>query len=148
MFMPGVPLVILLAEDDEGHATLVRRNLKRSGVVNDVVHVRDSHEALDYVHSRGAYDGRPRPEALIMLLDVKMPRMDGVETLRRLKADGNTKKIPVIMLTTTDDPREIEHCYQLGCGVYVTKPVEYQKFSKAVRQLGIFLQFVQVPVEA
>ncbi len=145
--MNALPLTILLAEDDEGHATLIRRNLKRSGIVNNVVHVTDGQQALDYVHSNGDFAGQGRPEALIILLDIKMPVMDGAETLRRLKADESTKKIPVVMLTTTDDPREIEHCYQLGCSVYVTKPVEYQRFSEAIQQLGMFLQFVQVPVE-
>lgn len=146
--MPAVPLVILLAEDDPGHATLIRRNLKRSGFVNEVVHVPDGQEALDYVFSEGAYAGSPRPEALVILLDINMPRMNGAETLKRLKADEDTKKIPVIMLTTTDDPREVQHCYELGCSVYVTKPVEYEKFSEAVKQIGIFLQIVQLPVEA
>ena len=145
--MPGVPFVILLAEDDEGHARLIRRNLQRSGIVNDVVHVWDGQEALDYVHSRGAYAGSTRPKALVILLDINMPRMDGAETLGRLKADEETRKIPVVVLTTTDDPREVEHCYGLGCSVYVTKPVEYERFSQAVRQLGIFLQYVQLPVE-
>jgi CheY-like chemotaxis protein len=74
-----------------------------------------------------------------------MPRVDGVEVLRRLKADEKPKKIPVMMLTTTDDPREVERCYDLGCSVYVTKPVAYEQFRKAVRQLGLFLQFVEVP---
>lgn len=141
----AIPLKILLAEDDEGHASLIRRNLKRSGIVNEVIHARDGQEALDYVRADGA--GREHVGALVILLDINMPRMDGSETLRRLKADENTRKIPVIMLTTTDDPREIEHCYDLGCSVYVTKPVEYERFSEAIRQLGLFLQFVQVPVE-
>ncbi len=146
--MSGIPLTILLAEDDEGHATLIRRNLKRSGVLNEMVHARDGREALDFVRSEGAYAGNKRPEALIVLLDINMPRMDGAETLRRLKADEDTRKIPVVMLTTTDNPREIEHCYDLGCNVYITKPVEYQRFCEAIQKLGVFLQFVQLPVDA
>ncbi len=145
--MPNDPLVILLAEDDDGHATLVRRNLQRSGVANEVVRVADGQEALDYVCREGAYKDRTRNGPLLILLDIKMPRIDGVETLRRLKADPTTRGIPVIMLTTTDDPREIERCYELGCNVYVTKPVEYDRFVEAIRQLGLFLQVVTVPFE-
>lgn len=143
--MSALPLVILLAEDDPGHATLVRRNLKRAGVVNEVIWVKDGQEALDYVRREGKHLGGGGGGYLVILLDINMPKVDGVEVLRQLKANQNTKQIPVMMLTTTDDPREIERCYELGCSVYVTKPVEYEKFREAVRQLGLFLQFVEVP---
>ena len=143
--MNAQPLVILMAEDDPGHASLVRRNLRRAGVVNEVVRVEDGQEALDYICRDGAYAERNLGGSLIVLLDINMPRVDGVEVLRRLKADEKTKKIPVMMLTTTDDPREVERCYDLGCSVYVTKPVAYEQFREAVRQLGLFLQFVEVP---
>jgi CheY-like chemotaxis protein len=138
-------MTILLAEDDPGHATLVRRNLKRAGVLNEVVWVQNGKEALDYVRSEGAYDGQQRDEGLIVLLDINMPVMDGVEALERLKADEGTKNVPVMMLTTTDDPREIERCYRLGCSVYITKPVEYEAFREAVKRLGMFLEFVSAP---
>jgi CheY-like chemotaxis protein len=145
--MSHEPLVILLAEDDDGHAQLVQRNLKRSGVVNTIVHVRDGQEALDYIRSQGDYASRPRRTHLLVLLDINMPRVDGVEVLRQIKDDPQHNKLPVIMLTTTDDPREIENCYQLGCSIYVTKPVAYEAFVEAVSRLGLFLQIVQVPSE-
>jgi len=139
--------VILLAEDDEGHATLVQRVLKRAGIANDLVHVTDGQEALDYLHRKGRYSSRETNRPLLLLLDINMPRLDGVEALRQIKQNEATAAIPVVMLTTTDDPREIERCYKLGCSVYITKPVEYDAFVEAVKRLGLLLQIVQVPRE-
>jgi CheY-like chemotaxis protein len=141
------PLVILLAEDDEGHATLIRRNLRRAGIVNEVVHVTDGQAALDYLRCEGAYAGRVPNGPLLLVFDINMPRVDGIEVLRRTKADERLARFPVIMLTTTDNPREIEHCYQLGCSVYITKPVEHEPFVEAVQRLGLFLQIVRLPCE-
>jgi CheY-like chemotaxis protein len=140
-------MVILLAEDDDGHANLIQRNLKRAGVRNDVVHVKDGQEALDYLRRQGVHAGRPPNGRLMLLLDINMPRIDGVEVLRQVKADPATAKLPVIMLTTTDDPREVGRCYQLGCSVYITKPVQYDQFAEAVQRLGLFLDIVKVPQE-
>lgn len=138
------PLTLILAEDDDGHASLVRRNLQRVGFAHPIVRVCDGQELLDYIDARGAYADRPTGD-WIVLLDINMPRIDGVEALRRLKDDGRTDKIPVIILTTTDDPREIERCYEFGCNVYITKPVEYEAFVEAVNSLGLLLKVVQVP---
>jgi CheY-like chemotaxis protein len=140
-------LTIVLAEDDDGHAYLVRANLEEAGVVNRIVHVRDGQEALDFVRCEGPYAGRPADGPVLVLLDINMPRVDGVEVLRRLKADPHTAQVPVIVLTTTDDPREVRRCYDLGCNNYVTKPVEYARFVEAVRRLGLFLSIVEVPRE-
>jgi CheY-like chemotaxis protein len=145
--MLAEPMVVLMAEDDDGHATLTQRNLKRSGVVNEIIHVKDGRAALDFVRREGAYAGRDPNGPLLVLLDINMPRVDGVEVLRQLKADERTAQVPVIMLTTTDDPREIQHCYELGCSVYVTKPVVYDEFTEAVQRLGLFLAIVRVPRE-
>lgn len=145
--MHSEPLIILLAEDDDGHARLVERNLQRAGITNQVIRVRDGQEALDYVRRTGDHSDREAHTPLLLLLDINMPRVDGVEVLRQVKADETTAKIPVIMLTTTDDPREVERCYQLGCSVYITKPVAYDAFVEAVKRLGLFLQVVQVPRE-
>jgi CheY-like chemotaxis protein len=140
-------LTIVLAEDDEGHATLVQRNLRRAGIANDMIHLKDGQEALDYIHCQGRFSDRALDGALLILLDINMPRVNGVEVLQRLKADQKTAKLPVIMLTTTDDPREIERCYQLGCSVYITKPVAYEEFVEAIRRLGLFLSIVKAPKE-
>lgn len=137
-------VTILLAEDDPGHASLIQRNLKRSGFVNNIIHVADGQEALDYLYCRGAYDGRKPDGPLLMVLDINMPRVDGVQVLHAVKSDPHLAKIPVIMLTTTDDPREIDRCYELGCNVYVTKPIDYDKFVEALQRVGLFLQVVTV----
>ena len=143
--MATVPINIALAEDDDGHATLIQRNLERVGLVNGFTRLKDGQEALDFLLAQGAYAGRPVGEMTLLLLDINMPRVDGVEVLRRIKADPRTAPMPVIVLTTTDDPREIERCYRLGCNVYITKPVDYQAFIEAIHRLGLFLQVVQVP---
>lgn len=145
--MTSEPLIILLAEDDDGHAELTSMNLERVGVINTLVRVRDGQEALDFIRCQGPFAARLPNGPLVVLLDINMPRLDGVETLRQLKAEERTAQIPVIMLTTTDDPREVQRCYQLGCSVYITKPVEYDAFANALRELGLFLQFVKVPPE-
>jgi CheY-like chemotaxis protein len=158
----GETVSIVLIEDDDGHATLVERNLRRAGISNGFVRFRDGQQALDYFFgptlapadtaAGGAADradsALPTREDLlnfVVLLDLKMPRVDGFEVLRRLKESPQTAAVPVIVLTTTDDPREIARCYELGCNVYITKPVEYDAFIEAVRRLGFFLQVVKLP---
>jgi CheY-like chemotaxis protein len=143
--MTSNPVTILLAEDDDGHAQLVQRNLERAGLLNGFLRVRDGQELLDCLKSRGSSHEQTLGPALVILLDINMPRIDGIEALRQIKANPDTHRIPVIMLTTTDDPREIDRCYELGCNVYITKPVEYDGFIDAIRRLGLFLQIVQRP---
>jgi CheY-like chemotaxis protein len=139
-------VVILVAEDDEGHAGLIRKNLTRAGIVNEMVRFGDGQEVLDFLFRRG--DGRHREvdAAYVLLLDIRMPKVDGVEVLAQVKADPELHKMPVLMITTTDDPREVERCHDLGCNSYITKPVDYDGFVNAVRQLGLFLAVVQVPL--
>lgn len=138
-------LTILLAEDDEGHASLIHRNLERAGLTNGFQRVKDGQEALDYIRGEGDFAGKPFVTNILLLLDINMPRVDGVEVLRQLKGNPSTSAIPIIMLTTTDDPREVERCYSLGCNVYITKPVDYDSFINAIQQLGLFLQVVRIP---
>jgi CheY-like chemotaxis protein len=148
----GESVSIVLIEDDDGHATLVERNLRRAGISNGFVRFADGQQALDYFFGDGSpadpagkYPSRQNLSNFVVLLDLKMPRVDGFEVLRRLKESPSTAAVPVIVLTTTDDPREIERCYDLGCNVYITKPVEYDAFIEAVRRLGFFLQVVKLP---
>jgi CheY-like chemotaxis protein len=140
-------VTILIAEDDDGHAELIMDNLLESGLRNPLIRFRDGREALDFLFGPPAGDA-PRREhgrAYMMLLDIRMPKVDGIEVLKQIKEDPELKNMPVIMLTTTDDPREIRNCYALGCSCYVTKPVDYEKFSDMLTRLGLFLLVVQVP---
>jgi len=139
-------VTILLAEDDEGHAELIRKNLARAGVANMVIHFKDGQEAHDFLFRRGSGPHRESGKAYVLLLDIRMPKMDGTEVLKRIKADPELRKMPVVMITTTDDPREVARCHELGCSNYIAKPVEYDGFVNAIKQLGMFLILVQVPV--
>jgi len=138
-------VTILLVEDDSGHARLIEKNLRRANLSNDLIVASDGALALDFVFRQGVYADRDRTEALLILLDLNLPVLDGYQVLERLKSDDTTKKIPIVILTTTDDPREVARCYELGCNVYVTKPVEYTEFSEAIRQLGLFLAVATIP---
>lgn len=138
---------IVLGEDDEGHATLVRRNLRRAGLDSEPVHVRDGQEVLDYIYRRAPWANRSRHHALVLLLDLNMPRLGGLEVLRRLKSDSDLSRIPVFVLTTTDDPAELDRCYALGASACIVKPVDYAAFSDAVQRLGQFLMTARIPGE-
>lgn len=138
-------VVVLVAEDDEGHAGLIKKNLARAGMVNTLLLFRDGQEILDFLFRKGKKDHRKTGTAYLLLLDIRMPRIDGVEVLEQIKADTELRKIPIIMITTTDDPREIEKCHDLGCSNYIAKPLDYDKFVTAIRQLGLFLSVVQIP---
>lgn len=140
-------LTILLAEDDPGHARLIEKNLRRANIENSIIKVGDGQQAIDYLFSTGAYEGQTPASPLLVLLDLNMPVLDGYQVLARMKGDARTKIIPVIILTTTDDTREVQRCYEIGCNVYITKPVDYAQFSEAIRQLGLFLSIVTIPGE-
>ncbi|MCJ7622050.1 MAG: response regulator [Anaerolineaceae bacterium] len=136
---------ILLAEDDEGHTELIMKNLVRAGIVNELLHFKDGQEILDFLFRQGDGPHRKSGTAYLLLLDIRMPKVDGVQVLGKVKADPELCKIPVIMITTTDDPLEVEHCHALGCSSYIAKPIDYDKFVNAIRHLGLFLTVVQVP---
>ena len=145
--MASQALVILMAEDDLGHANLVKRNLVRAGISNEIMHFLDGQAVLDFIRCEGEHQNRIPNGPLLLLLDINMPKLDGLEVLRQLKLEEKTSKLPVIMLTTTDDPREVQKCYELGCSVYITKPVAYDEVIEAIKRLGLFLSIVKVPRE-
>ena len=136
--------IIVIVEDDEGHAILVRQNLEAAGLSNTMLHFRDGQAVLDFFFKTGP--GAAVPGAVyVVLLDIRMPKVDGIEVLRRLKADPELKRLTVIMLTTTDDAREVERCHELGCSIYIQKPVDYEKFAEAIRRLGMFVTLLLLP---
>jgi CheY-like chemotaxis protein len=141
----GNEVSILIVEDDPGHARLIERNLRRAKISNGISRVENGREALDFLFSEGDFAGRDRPSPLLVLLDLNMPVMDGYQVLERMKADLRTKQIPVVVLTTTDDAREVSRCYELGCSVYITKPVDYNSFCEAIQEVGLFFSIVTVP---
>ncbi len=134
-------VVIVLAEDDPGHARLIQKNL-RSVLTNEIVRFANGQEALEYLR-REEQAARQH----LLLLDLNMPVMDGYQVLKHLKEDPRTVLIPVIVLTTTDDPAEIQRCYDLGCNSYVVKSADYDLFTEAMRRLGLFLTIARMPQE-
>jgi len=138
-------VILLIAEDDEGHASLIMKNLRRAGISNDMLLFKDGHETLSFLFQKGTGPHRMSGARYLLLLDIRMPQVDGVEVLRQIKQDSQLCRLPVIMITTTDDPREVENCHSLGCSNYITKPVDYDKFTRVIRQLGLFLLVVEVP---
>jgi len=138
------PVTIVMIEDDEGHARLIEKNIRRAGISNDIKHFTDGTSALTHLYE--APDGPALNGPALILLDLNLPDMSGTDILQKIKVDGNPlKRTPVIVLTTTDDKVEIQRCYDLGANVYITKPVDYENFATAIRQLGLFLAVIQVP---
>lgn len=136
--------VILIAEDDEGHYTLMRRNLRRSGLNNEIVRFCDGQELLDYLNQiKQKEEVNTCP--YLLFLDIRMPKIDGLEVLNKIKTDSYLRRIPVIVITTASDVRAIEQCHQMGCCMYLVKPVEYEKFVEMMEKVGGFLSIVELP---
>lgn len=138
---------VLIAEDDEGHATLIRRNLKRAGFGDRTIYLKDGQELLDYVYRRAQFSARSPSDAVAIIADLNMPRLSGFEVLQHLKSDQELSRIPVYVMTTTDNPAEIERCYQLGAAAYLVKPLDYGVFGEMVRRLAEFLASIRLPGE-
>ena len=137
------PVTIVMIEDDEGHARLIEKNIRRAGINNAIKHFADGGSAIEFMFNdpHGPVQNGPA----LILLDLNLPDMSGTDILEKVKAHPALHRTPVVVLTTTDDKREIERCYDLGCNVYITKPVNYESFADAIRQLGLFLSVMQVP---
>ena len=138
-------VTILLVEDDPGHAVLIEKNLRRAGIANAIVTLNDGQKAVDFLFKRDGYENDTHPDPLLILLDLNLPVLDGYQVLKNIKENERTKRIPIIVLTTTDNPSEVSKCYELGCNAYVTKPVDYEAFSRAIQNLGLLLSVITVP---
>lgn len=139
------PVRIVMIEDDDGHARLIEKNIRRAGVNNEIISFVNGGDGLKFI--RDCIDPKlpHRDMRLLVLLDLNLPDMSGFEVLEALKDDDRTRRIPIIILTTTDDKAEVQRCYDLGCSAYVKKPLEYDAFANSVRQLGLFFSIIELP---
>lgn len=138
---------ILMAEDNQHDAELTIRELKRHNMANRLVHVKDGEEALDFIYGRGVYAERGEQISLprLVLLDIQMPKVNGIEVLEQLKSDPETRTIPVVILTSSRESPDMKRCYELGANSYIVKPVNFEGFSEAIRQLGFYWLLLNQP---
>lgn len=141
----GKEVTIVMIEDDEGHARLIEKNVRRAGVNNEIVPFTNGTDALDFILGADRSGTVSSDRHLLILLDLNLPDMSGIDILEKVKSNPHAKRLPVVILTTTDDEREIQRCYDLGANVYITKPVDYDSFAHAIRQLGLFFSVMQIP---
>ena len=136
---------ILIAEDDDGHAALIERNLLRSGMAGKCLRLRDGQETLDFLFRRGEGIIRDVGCSFVLILDINLPKVSGIEVLRQMKGHEELRKIPVTILSTTDDPSEVEQCHALGCSFYITKPTEPEVFVNVISRLAQLFEIVKIP---
>ncbi len=138
-------VIILVAEDDDGHFSLIEKNLIRTGMTNQVIRFTDGQQTIEFLNnlkdSSFSYSKHP----CLLLLDIRMPKVDGLQILKFVKTDPDLKKIPVIVLTTADYPEVADECRGLGCNMFVTKPVKYEEFMTSMNRIGHFLSIIEVP---
>lgn len=136
------PFTVVMVEDDEGHARLIKKNLERTFIGNRVIHFQDAEAAIEHFFPSS---GEQKNEKTLLLLDLNLPKMDGYELLKRMKEEPTTRTIPIIVLTTTDNPKEVDRCYGLGCNMYITKPIEYDNFANMMHRLESTLAMLKLP---
>lgn len=139
-------LVILIAEDDAGHFWLVKKNLAKAGLENEIVQFRDGQEILDFLFMRGDDPNRVAGKSYLLLLDIQIDKVDGIEVLRRIKEDEELRALPVIMMTMIDEPVQMDLCYSLGCNIYIVKPTDYDEFTASIQAVGSFISVAHMPV--
>jgi CheY-like chemotaxis protein len=143
---PQQGVTILLVEDNPTDAELCLRSLKKRNITNDVVWLQDGAEALDYLFCRGVYEGRPSDhKPTVVLLDLRLPKIDGKEVLRQIKADDKLKSIPVVVLTSSGEDRDIAECYTVGANSFVVKPIEFGELAETVARLGYYWSLINTP---
>ena len=132
-------VVVLLVEDNDDEAELAIRELKKHNLANDLLRVKDGEEALEFIFASGRYEGRDvECPPKVILLDLKMPKVDGIEVLRAVRKDERTKKIPVVVLTSSNEEKDIVSAYELGVNSYIVKPIDFNKFSNSIKEIGYY----------
>ena len=142
--MENVPR-ILLAEDSPRDAELIISALREFHVANEILHVRDGAEALDYLFRRGAFADRPAGLPVVVMLDLKMPKVDGLEVLRQIRADSNLKTLPVVIMTSSREEQDVVRSYELGTNSYVVKPIQFPEFVESVKKVGAYWAVINEP---
>jgi len=138
--------VIIIADDDMGHCLLMTRNFRRAGITNEIMTFTDGQELLDFLLASTMGRSIDPQTPYLLLLDIRMPRVDGIEVLKRLKSHEDLRKLPIVIISTTDDPRQVEECYRLGCNFYLAKPTEQEQFAEALEKLGRFISLSSIKV--
>lgn len=136
---------ILLVEDDPRDIELTMEALEEFNLANDIAVAHDGVEALDYIYRKGVFRTRPDGNPIVILLDIKMPKMDGIQVLRELKSDEKMRTIPIVILTSSKETKDLKECYHLGVNAYVVKPVHFTDFMEAVKQVGVFWALINEP---